>query len=212
MLSERDLYGGDRKRLREQLSALCETAKESNREYRTWHESRCDEHRNEIERAINRLRHEYGLDGISTFLGTPNLQGFWSDQTEVRSMFKELKPLRREDRESLWEDLNALCDKARYYQEERNAERDRKRQEWRERMNEKIDEWRSKIDKKNELVSRIEGQIEELEDKRDSARSADFADTVQGWIDEKRRFITEVEEQIEDLQSRIRDVDAKLTQ
>ena len=212
MFSERDLYGGDRKRLREQLSALCETAKESNRELRSWHESKCDEHRNEIERAINRLRHEHGLDGISTFLNTPNLQGFWGDQTEVRTMFKELKPLRREDRESLWDELNALCDKARFYQEERNAERDKKRQEWRERMHEKIDEWRSKIDKKNDLVSRVESQIEELEVKRDSAWSAEFADKVQGWIDEKRQFISELEEQIEDLQSRIRDVDARLAQ
>lgn len=201
----------DRKALRERLSRLCETAKDAKRDFNDWFGRRCDENRDEIRSAIRNLIANHDLEWVSTTLGSgPNLKGFSSDQHAVRDLFKTLKPIRRSDREELWNELNKLCDKAAYLREQINNERHRKNHEWRSRMDERIGAWNEQVTKKNGLIDRVRDQIAELADKRREARTADFADKVQSWIDEKERFIDELNSQIRDIESKITDVESKL--
>lgn len=66
MFNESDLHGNDRRELRQSLSALCETAKSSQQEYRSSFEQRCNENRNKIDSAIRNLISRHDLEWIST--------------------------------------------------------------------------------------------------------------------------------------------------
>ncbi|MBS1714900.1 MAG: hypothetical protein JST30_11255 [Armatimonadetes bacterium] len=210
MFSDLELHRSDRAALRERLSNLCSVAKESQQEYRTEFNRQCDDHRDEISVAILGLRNSHDLDWLGTMIGGPDLKSFWADQAEVRELFKTLKPLRRDEREKLWDELNALCDKARYYQDQLNRARDGRREEWRSKMHDLIDSWSQQVDKKNVLIDRICGQIQDLESRKSDARTEEFADTVQGWIEDKETFISKLESQISELKDKITDVSERL--
>ena len=57
----------------------------------------------------NMLQREYG--------------SFWKHNKEIRILFKTLKPLRREDRERLWTELNDVCDEVRRREEDARTNR-----------------------------------------------------------------------------------------
>ena len=59
-------------------------------------------------------------------------------------------------------------------------------------------------------IRRIQGQIDNCEGMLENAKSADFAQTVRGWIREKEERIQTIEGWIRDLDEKIRSARSKL--
>lgn len=49
---------------------------------------------------------------------------FWRHVKEINGLFRELKPLRRSDRETLWTELSSICDETKQTQQEEREERE----------------------------------------------------------------------------------------
>jgi hypothetical protein len=94
--------------------------------------------------------------------------------------------------------------------EERQAERAKKNAEWRERQSGHIKRWSERIENQKEFIRHLRDLIAKDRERQVGARSADFADTVQGWINEKESKISSVVADIEELQERIADVSRRL--
>lgn len=132
------------------------------------------------------------------------------------------KPTRNELRDkvdTLWKLVQEFIGESQRLWEERqrnraarDAAREENQREWRERQVGHIGRWQSRINNSSEFIGRLLGQIAELEVKKATARSGDFADRVQGWIDEKYEKITEVRAEILELQTRIDDVKQRLNE
>ena len=73
-----------------------------------------------------------------------------------------------------------------------------------------IDRFQDFIHQNNEKNTHLQNKVAEDEERRDSARTTDFADKVQGWIDEKEERIQEVERRNSELMDKIADIEAKL--
>jgi len=153
--------------------------------------------------AINHLKHAHDLDYVGNFLRGADLKEFWADAKEVSDTFRETKPMRRSDREELWEEFQRICEWVREMQEQ-------KHEEWVERNREHLDRWHAQIDKGEDMIERLKGQIDHCEDLKTDATSDDFADQVQGWIDEKERIIDDIESRNSEPWEKIRDVEARL--
>jgi hypothetical protein len=83
--------------------------------------------------------------------------------------------------------------------------------EWRQRMESHIERWTELIEKNEDVISKIEQQIEECEEMEANARSDDFAATVRGWIEEKLDKVRDIRSTNEGLEHRIESVKSKLS-
>lgn len=200
-----------RQELWERLGAFCEAAKEIQNRQRDRRHVLEEENRGKIEAAIKALQCGHDLqwaEDISALKA--DLKVFWDEAREVSRLFKECKPLRREDREELWLTFQELCEKAHYYQNEAIEEGQRRYQEWRARATEKLEGIRHLLSKNADVLTRLQEQIVKCEEMRDSARSAEFGLEVQGWIDDKHRKMQDIHatntallEKAEDLEKRL---------
>jgi hypothetical protein len=125
-----------------------------------------------------------------------------------------LKKINRDDLRDKVDGLWKLVQQSQRQYEERQRARDteraEKQREWRERQEGISARWQSRIDNGSAFIERLESQVEELQEKKDGARTGEFADRVQGWIDEKREKIAEVQTEINELRNRISDVQQRL--
>jgi uncharacterized coiled-coil DUF342 family protein len=83
-------------------------------------------------------------------------------------------------------------------------------EEWRERKLGHIAKKRELIEQSEELITRLEAQIEDCRDMEANARTDEHAERVRGWIEEKcdiieskRRFIEELEQQIRAIEEQL---------
>ena len=203
LFKEYRLWRQDREELWERLNKLCDDVRELHESQKDQRRMLLDSNRDTIAQALSNLAWIHNFNWMNDMLYGPDLKDFWADAKEVSELFRETKPLRKDDREELWDEFQGLCDRARDIQEEKN-------EAWRERMEEHIDRWRALIDKNEEVIERLRGQIEHCEDIRADARTDDFADEVQGWIDEKERKIDDIEATNSELWRKISEVEAKL--
>jgi hypothetical protein len=86
----------------------------------------------------------------------------------------------------------------------------RRHEEWRERKLGHIAKKRELIEQSEDLIARLEGQIEECREMEANARTDEHAERVRGWIQEKheiieskRRFIEELERQIHEISEQL---------
>lgn len=190
---------------------LCERAKEACDFYRYLDDRKRDQSRDTIHHALQELENGHDLDWVSDLLALKrNLQGFWTDVRDVNTLFKECKPLRREDREELQKWMDHLCQKAKRLQENMGEERDRRQNEWRHNQQERLERLRAIVNKNEEIVQRIMGQIEHCEGLRDNARTSEHADEVQGWIDEKQKKVDDIEATSSDIYKSIAEIEQNL--
>ena len=206
-----DIPKAERHQLRTRLSALCERAKEvqeiQNREY----DEACDENYTAVYNAIARLKQDFDLTYFSEITGNhSDIRTFWPAQSEIRQMFKDLKPMRKGQRQELWDDLNEVCDLIRGRQDEIREAKQQKHEEWKDRMSEKLSRLRDVYEKNSEFITRLENQIEDLEQQIASAYSESFVDRAEGWVQEKRDKISEVEDKNQDIMEKIEEIEGKL--
>lgn len=88
----------------------------------------------------------------------------------------------------------------------------KRHQEWRERKLGQVPRKRELIERSEDLISRLEAQIEDCRQMEANARTDEYAEMVRGWIEEKyeiieskRRFIEELERQIEEIEEQTRE-------
>lgn len=86
-----------------------------------------------------------------------------------------------------------------------------KHEEWERKTRDFIERMKALIDKNENVIARIEGQIDHCEGLLATARGDDFASQVQGWIDEKRRKIEDIQETNREVSAKIRDAESKLS-
>ncbi len=98
-------------------------------------------------------------------------------------------------------------------------ERRRKHDQWVERQEQWIERQESwvkskteQIEKSRDFISRLESQVDELQEKVADARTEEFADRVRGWIEERYDKIAEVNRQIEDLEDKIREAQDRVSE
>ncbi|KXK23074.1 MAG: hypothetical protein QY327_05555 [Fimbriimonadaceae bacterium] len=193
----------DREALWHRMGEICDAVKEQQHSQRERKEQLLNENRDRVWNAVNHLKHAHDLDYVGNFLRGADLKEFWADAKEVSETFRETKPMRRSDREELWDDFQRICEWVREMQEQ-------KHEEWVERNREHLDRWHAQIDKGEDMIEKLKGQIDHCEDLKADARSDDFADQVQGWIEEKERIIDDIESRNAELWEKIRDVEARL--
>lgn len=202
-----------REELWNRFNRFRDAARESQSMQRSRRDAALDENKGQIERALTNLEWSHDLRWLDDIIGgRKNLRDFWADAREIGTMFKELKPLRRDDREHLWDWFQRLCDKARYFQEQIDEDRERRQSEWRDRMHDKLDRLRELINKNEDVIERLDQQIAHCEDLRDNARTGDFADEVGGWIDEKERKKEDILQTNQELWDKIAEIERKLEQ
>ena len=86
----------------------------------------------------------------------------------------------------------------------------RRREEWRERKLGHIARKRELIEQSEDLISRLEGQIEDCREREANARSEEFAAKVRSWIEEKYEIIRSKHRFIEELKQQIREIEEQL--
>ena len=86
-----------------------------------------------------------------------------------------------------------------------------KQDEWRERMENHVERWTELYEKNEDVVAKLEQQIEECEEMESSAKSEDFAERVRGWIDEKMAKIRDIQSTNRELEEKIRSAKSKLS-
>ena len=85
-----------------------------------------------------------------------------------------------------------------------------KHDEWRERMERHVEHWMELTEKNEEIIRRLEGQIEECEALEATAKTDEFAQRVRGWVEEKLDKIRDIRESIRELEDKIESVKKKL--
>ncbi len=93
---------------------------------------------------------------------------------------------------------------------EYNAERERKKREWVERQESGKARLEGALQSKRDYRSRVEGQIDDLQEKLNGARTEEFADLVRGWIEERYEKIRTVTQEIEELERIVEDIEERL--
>ena len=77
-------------------------------------------------------------------------------------------------------------------------------------MHDHISRWEADINRGEDFVRRLEGQIDDLHDKLPNAWSDDYVSNIEGWIREKEHIITDVQRRNQETQEKIDDVRRKL--
>jgi hypothetical protein len=107
-----------------------------------------------------------------------------------------------------FEVINAILDDAWAKASERLRERHR---EWRDKQEGHIQRWTELLEKNQEVLRRLEAQIDHCRDLESSARSEEFASQVRGWIEEKQSKVRDIENTNAALEEKIRNVKSGLT-
>ncbi len=85
-----------------------------------------------------------------------------------------------------------------------------KREDWKKNQRDYIRRLEELVDKNEDVIARIEGQISHCEDLKAGARSDDYAEMVQGWINEKNTKIDDIESTNRELRDKIREAKRQL--
>ncbi|MGD1007866.1 MAG: hypothetical protein ABR980_11630 [Ignavibacteriaceae bacterium] len=126
-------------------------------------------------------------------------------QSEIKDVF-----LTKDHRTSIKYLLNNAFDKAVSKIEENKRESQRKHEEWEDKMNSNLERWENTTEKQESFITRMQDQINDLEDKACNARTSEHADRIRGWIEEKYNKIKDAQNSIESLREKIRSVKDKL--
>jgi hypothetical protein len=200
-----------REELWERFNRFRDAARNAQQSQRFRRDQLLDQNRGQLESAITDLEASHDLGWLDDLVVVrKNLGGFWSDARNIGKLFKEVKPLRRQDREYLWDWFQRLCERAHNLQGQLNEERERRHAEWRERMLNKIERLRELIQKNEGVVERLDEQIDRCEEMRSNARSPDFAYEVGGWIQEKEQKKDDILRTNRELWDKIAEIEAKL--
>ena len=106
-----------------------------------------------------------------------------------------------------WKDLKARVNEVR--EQAREARRERHEQ-WVERQRANIAKLEDRIERLNSVLSHKESHLDDLYDKRDSARGDDFRSVVEGWIDDEQRAISDIKGKIEQVEDWLDEARSKL--
>ena len=104
----------DRERLWIEFSALCEAVKKDQQGF----DKESKANASTIESEIGSLSSGHWAGFMRRDYGA-----FWGHAKEISHMFKTLKPLRREDRERLWDKFSGLCEETRNKKNDENENR-----------------------------------------------------------------------------------------
>ena len=133
-------------------------------------------------------------------------------KSKVKDIQREMKGTQMS--KAQFQEIHNLLDdawrKASSRLKEAYRERQRKHEEWRDRMQEHTERWRSLVQKNEDVISRIENQIDKCQEMERNARSPEFANTVRGWIEEKYRKISKIRETNIELEEKISSVKSKI--
>lgn len=88
----------------------------------------------------NAKRLEHAIDGMRSDLASHRFPDFWRHVKDVSALFKELKPLAREDRERLWSAFGSLCEQAKSQQGQTQQRRENTSRQKRELVESKLSE------------------------------------------------------------------------
>ena len=152
--------------------------------------------RSKASEAMNAAHHGEAREAKSK---VKELQGEMKEAQMSRSQFQEIRGM-----------LDSAWQKANSHLEEAYREGQRKHEEWVSRTLGHIERWNELIHKNEDVVSRIEQQIEKCRDMERDAKSSEFAETVRGWIEEKYSKISDIRESIKELEEKIRSAKNKL--
>lgn len=94
--------------------------------------------------------------------------------------------------------------------ERRRRERESKQRAWQQAQHERLERLRQVEDKMQNALDRQERHLDDLRDKRDSARSGSYRDRVEQWLEECRGKIADIERSLRDIRSKIRDIEDRL--
>jgi len=114
----------DRERLWSSYSSICETAKhemKSNRE-------KAQNNASLLKHELENLQNNYCDTDMLGYRSHYRYREFWMHAREISEMFKTLKPLLREDRESLWQKYQSICEEVKRKQNEEREESRRNRE------------------------------------------------------------------------------------
>jgi uncharacterized protein YaaN involved in tellurite resistance len=78
-------------------------------------------------------------------------------------------------------------------------------------MENHVERWTELYEKNEDVVAKLEQQIEECEEMESNAKSDDFAERVRGWIDEKMAKIRDIQRTNRELEEKIRSAKSKLS-
>lgn len=197
--SQRDELWGRFNRFRD-------AAREAQKACNDRHNRDCTDNYNQVNGELNNIANKYDLDMIGNFTkgNYGPTKGFREDADEVRHLLTTLK-FRRDDREELWNRLNKMWASIK----ERN---ETKRHEWQKSQQEYIWKLEERLEKSCAFLNSQNDQLYELREKRDSARTDDFRQTVEGWISSREDKISDAERQIDELKDKIYEAKARLNE
>jgi len=104
----------DRERLWTEFSALCEAVKKDQQDF----DKESKANASAIESELGSLASGHWAGFMRRDYGA-----FWEHAKEISHTFKTLKPIRREDRERLWQKFSGLCEETRSKQNDENENR-----------------------------------------------------------------------------------------
>jgi len=133
-------------------------------------------------------------------------------KSKVRDIQREMKGTQMS--KSQFQEIRGLLDdawqKANSRLQEAFREGQRKHEEWLSRTQGHIERWNDLIQKNEDVISRIEEQIDRCRDMERDAKSSEFAETVRGWIEEKYSKISDIRETNRELEEKIRSANNKI--
>jgi hypothetical protein len=88
----------------------------------------------------------------------------------------------------------------------------RRRAEWERKMRASKSQTFELMEKQQNIIAKIEGEIDRCRDMLSEARSSEHQGRVQGWIDEKLDKIRDIERFIHKLEGQISDIDSRLSE
>jgi hypothetical protein len=86
-----------------------------------------------------------------------------------------------------------------------------KYEEWRQRMEGHVERWMELTEKNEEIIRRLEEQVEDCEAREATAKTDEFAERVRGWIEEKLDKIRDIRESNRELEDKIESAKKKLS-
>ncbi len=133
-------------------------------------------------------------------------------KSKVKDVQREMKgtQMSKPQFQEIHDLLDDAWQKATSRLQEAYREGQRKHEEWLDRIQGHIERWSDLIQKNEDIISRIEEQIDRCQDMERDARSPEFADTVRGWIEEKYRKISDIRETNRELEEKIHSAKSKI--
>jgi hypothetical protein len=129
-------------------------------------------------------------------------------ETNPRLAKEQVKATQRRMRGAImskeqFEDINQMLDEV---WSRATSSTKRRSDEWRER---KIATKRAFIEQKEELITRLEAQIDDCQEMEASAKTEEHAERIRGWIEEKYKIIESLRRFVEELERQIREIEAQ---